>query len=329
MKNIVVFGASGNTGSYLVEYAQKYFNNKEYNIIAVGKRKTNYFDKFSISYYSVDITNRKAMDILPKKDIHAVIMLAGVLPAHMETYSPESYIKNNTLGALNVLEYCRQVKADRILYSQTFFDIFNSLSQDKPLDPYTERNFMYTGDHAVYVISKNAAVDLIKHYQAEYGIKGFVFRLPNIYKYSNNEYFYLDGVKKKKGLCVLIDKAIHSEPIEIWGDPNYKKDMVYIADYCQMLCKAITASCNGGIFNVGTGNPVTLEEQIKTIVEVFSPKDNPSPITYRPDKKGGFGVCMDISNAINELEYSPEYDCKKLFETYKKEMDLDRQKNNG
>ena len=70
MKNVVVFGASGNTGSYLVEYAQKYFNNKEYNIIAVGKRKTNYFDKFSISYYSVDITNRKAMDILPKKDIH-------------------------------------------------------------------------------------------------------------------------------------------------------------------------------------------------------------------------------------------------------------------
>lgn len=33
---------------------------------------------------------------------------------------------------------------------------------------------------------------------------------------------------------------------------------------------------------------------------------------------------MDVSNAKEELGYEPLYDCKKLFEDYKKEMNLNR-----
>ncbi len=324
MKNIIIFGATGNTGSYLSLYAKEYFENKDYNIIAVGRKKTKFFDKYGINYYSVDITNKNNFSILPKENIHSVILLAGTLPAFMSKYEPEQYIINNTLGALNVLEYCKEIKADRILYSQTFFDVFLSVNQKEPIKPNISRNFMYTGDHAVYVISKNAVVDLIEHYHQQYGLKNFIFRLPNIYQYVENKFFYLDGIKKQRLLTVLIDKAMNSEPIEIWGDSQYKKDMVYVADYCQMLCKGILVNKDKGIYNVGTGNPVTLEEQIKIIVKVFSPKNNPSKITYCPEKKGGFGVCMDISNAKEELDYEPQYNCEKLFQAYKEEMVLNR-----
>lgn len=323
MKNILVIGATGHTGSYFTLYAKEFFKNSEFNIIASGRRKTDFFNKYDIEYYSFDIADKTSFNNLPQ-NIYAVVFLAGQLPAYMSKYEPDKYILTNTLGALNVLEYCKRINADRILYSQTFFDAFLSVNQEKALKPDVKRNFMYKGDHAVYVISKNATVDLIEHYHQEYGLKNFIFRLPNIYQYVENKYFYLDGVKKQRLLTVLVDKAINSETIEIWGDKNYKKDMVYIADYCQLLCKAILADKNTGFYNVGTGNPVTLEEQIKTIVEVFSPKDNPSKILYRPDLKGGVGVCMDISNAIEELGYKPEYDCKKLFEAYKKEMELNR-----
>ena len=33
---------------------------------------------------------------------------------------------------------------------------------------------------------------------------------------------------------------------------------------------------------------------------------------------------MDVENAKKELGYRPVYDCKKLFEDYKKEMEIDR-----
>ena len=38
------------------------------------------------------------------------------------------------------------------------------------------RHFPLTGDHAVYTIAKNAAIDLMEHYHAEYGIRFFALR---------------------------------------------------------------------------------------------------------------------------------------------------------
>lgn len=69
---------------------------------------------------------------------------------------------------------------------------------------------------------------------------------------------------------------------------------------------------------------VTLEDKIKNIIKVFSPKDNPSKIVYRPDKKSGGGAIMDIENARKELGYEPKYDCLALLEDYKREMQIDR-----
>lgn len=114
------------------------------------------------------------------------------------------------------------------------------------------------------------------------------------------------------------------EPIELWGNPDYSKDMVHVYDCAQMLCKAVEADREEGFYNVGTGIPVTLKEQIETIIEVFSPKDHPSQIVYRPDLPASGGFLMDVENAKKELGYEPQYDCRKLFEDYKAEMKINR-----
>ena len=45
-KKIIIFGATGNTGSYLLEYALNFFNKEEYEIIASGRRETTFFSIF-------------------------------------------------------------------------------------------------------------------------------------------------------------------------------------------------------------------------------------------------------------------------------------------
>ena len=117
---------------------------------------------------------------------------------------------------------------------------------------------------------------------------------------------------------------MNGEPLEIYGDGSYAKDMVHVYDFSQELCKAVEADVCGGIYNIGTGNPVTIEEQIRTIVDVFSPKECPSEIIYRKDKTCGGGFLMDITNAKKDLGYEPKYDCRALFEDYKKEMEVKR-----
>lgn len=324
MKKIIIFGASGNIGSYFTKYCKEYFNNKEYEIIASGRKETAIFDKIGIKYISVDITKESDFEKLPKNDIYAIILLAAKIPSYMDVYNPKEYLESNIIGAFNVLEYCRKVKADRILYTQTTFDISEYFGENVVLKPELDKKFSYTGDHAIYVISKNTAIDLIEHYHQEFGLKKFIFRLPTIYNYSSYHYYYPDGVKKKRPIYIMIENAIKGKPIELWGNPKYSKDMVHVYDFSQMLCKAVEVDRESGMYNVGTGNPITLEEQIKTIIDVFSPIDKKSEIIYKPEKPCGGGFLMDISNAKEELGYEPVYNCRKLFEDYKKEMEINR-----
>ncbi len=325
MKKVIIFGATGNVGSYVTKYASEFFKDSEYQVIASGRRNTDVFDQFGVEFVQVDMMNKEDFDRLPQEDVYAVILLAATIPSYMSDYSGEAYLRTNIMGTYNVLEYCRKVKADRIMFSQTVFDVslYSQADPNYVIKPYDAPNFSYTGDHAMYVISKNTAIEMLKHYFEEYGLKYFVFRFPTIYEYSTFKYYYPNGVKTMRPLYRQIEHAKNSEPLELWGDPNYAKDMVHVYDCAQMICKAVIANRDHGIYNVGTGIPVTLEEQCQAIIDVFSPKDKPSTIEYHPGKSGG-GFLMDITNAKEELGYEPVYDVHKLFEDYKYEEQFDR-----
>lgn len=326
MKKIIIFGATGNVGSYVTKYASEFFDRNEYEVIASGRRNTDVFEQFNVDYVQVDILKKDDFDKLPQEDVHAVILLAATIPSYMDDYDGKKYLNTNIMGTYNVLEYCRKVKVDRILFSQTVFDIslYSIEDTNRILDPYLPPYFSYSGDHAMYVISKNTAIEMLKHYFAEYGIKYFIFRFPTIYEYSTFKYYFPNGIKTMRPLYKQIHRAINGEPLELWGDPNYAKDMVHVYDCAQMLCKAcLVEGIEHSTYNVGTGIPITLEEQCQAIIDVFSPKDNPSRIEYFPGKSGG-GFLMDITNAKEELGYEPVMDVHSLFEDYRFEAQLDR-----
>lgn len=322
-RKIVVIGATGNTGAYLVDYMLNNVDLNKYEIVPVGRRKTDFFKCWNLNYCSVDISDKESFKALPTENVYAVVFEAGLLPAAMKGYTPELYLKINTLGALNVLEYCREVHADRIIYTQTIREIGEYIGTDTVLSPDLPRKFSFKGDHAIYTISKNAAVDMIEHYYQEYGLKRFIFRLPTIYSYGKTDIYYVDGVARKKAYRLFMEKAQKGEPIEIWGDPAKAHDVVYVKDFCQMLTKAVFADCDGGIYHIGTGVPVTLDEQIRGIVKVFS-NGKESEIIYRPDKPNARSYTMDISKAKKELGYEPKYSYIEYLQDFKKEMELDR-----
>ena len=111
-----------------------------------------------------------------------------------------------------------------------------------------------------------------------------------------------------------------SLPIEIWGNCKKKKEMVYIKDFVQLVSNCVASDIDGGTYNVGNGWQVSLEEQIKGIVEVFSPKDNPSTITYVKDKPDPLENAFDISKTVEELHWIPQYSYLDQLRDFKKEM---------
>ena len=308
-----------NTGTYFIKYFLENNKDKKYEIVAVGTRATDKFEKMGVKYFQVDITKKEDFEKLPK-DVYAVVDLAGAMPARMEGYNPQYYIDVNITGNLNILEYCRENNVDRILFAQSFGDIKDYGETELVLKADMPRKFSFKSDHTIYVMTKNFMVDMMENYYEMYGLKKFVFRLPTIYLYSPIDYYYVDGVKRQIGYRLLIDRAIKGEPIEVWGDSTRVKDMVYVKDFCQMLYKALFVQREKGYYNVGTGVGTSLLEQIKGMVDVFGEDDKKSQIVLHPEKPNAPQYIMDITPAEKELGYSPKYDYISMLEDIKLEM---------
>jgi UDP-glucose 4-epimerase len=324
VKKILIWGASGNLGIYLTDFLQSKLPSDEFEIVAIGRRKTDFFAKRGIEYIRLDVNDTDRFSILPDTDVYAVIDLANLLPAQIVDYNPYDYFKINTIGTLNILEYMRKVNADRILFTQTYADLGGHFNKEFVLGNHLPRSLNYQTDHTVYAISKVAAEDLIENYHQVYGIKNFIFRLPNIYMYSPAKYYFVNGVKTLISYRYIIERAIQGLPIELWGDPQRARDIVYVKDFCQMVFLALLAERSSGHYNVGTGIATTLQKQIEGIIEVFSPENHPSEIIFRPDKPHAMQYVMDIENAKQELGYQPRYDYIGYLRDYKLEMELKR-----
>lgn len=116
---------------------------------------------------------------------------------------------------------------------------------------------------------------------------------------------------------------MRSLPIEIWGDCKKSKEMVYVKDFTQLVSNCVASPLEGGTYNVGNGWQVSLDEQIRGIVEVFSPKETPSPIVYAPDKSDPLENAFDVSKTFEELKWKPKYSYLDQLRDFKKEMETE------
>ena len=323
MKKIIIFGATGSTGVYLTDYLCDKLGDR-FEIVAVGRRKTDYFDRFGIKYYSVDVTRKEDFSVIPTEDVYAAVILSGVLPARMKGYVPEAYVDVNIKGTLNIMEYLKSSGIDRVIYTVSISDLHGHLPENKEFLPDMPIKYKYGTDHTTYAITKTAATEIIKTYYHDFGIKYYILRLPNIYLYSPEKEYYVDGEPRKISYRYIIDRAIKGEDIELWGNPEQKRDIVYVKDFCQFVMKTLLSDCECGYFNVGADFMVTMRDQIEGIIKVFSPKDKPSKIIPCPEKRSCDDSHMNIDKARRLLGYEPEYDYISYLEDYKREMESDR-----
>ena len=317
-KRIVVLGATGSLGTHIAVHLKMC----GFSVIAVGHHKSDngFYKDYGIEYLTMDISNEDEFHKLPSDRVWAVMNFAGALPAGMKGYNSRLYVSSIVQGTLNVLEYCRKAKVDRVVFPQSLFDVCHLFGTPVPIPATPTKMTPYEGDHAVYVICKNAAVDLIEHYYHVYGLKRFVFRLSRIYMYHPNPYTYIDGKKVMVSDRFLIYKAIHGDDLEIWGDPNRVLETICIKDFLQIIEKSVIVPIDGGFYNVGSGGS-TLQERIEGIADVFSPVGRKCNIIYCPEKRNATQFVLDITKTQTELGYVPHYSFHDYLVDFKFEME--------
>jgi UDP-glucose 4-epimerase len=324
-KRIIVFGAAGFIGTYLID--ELLINN--YQVIAVDINDIGrmHYEKQGVPFEKVDITNRKDIQKLPKKGIDAVINLACIQPANVskEMYNPVDYINVNVIGTLNLLEYCRISNIPKIIIATSHRNTKGLWKEGKKIREDEGRAIEFTGEYAIFSISESTAEDCVEHYNHSYGLQGIVFRLSPVYGYGPHTVIFKNGKETTTGFQVFIDQAASGKPVEIWGDPDIGRDIIYIKDVVNAFILALKNTTAKGLYNICSGRTLSLKQQAEETLKVFGKNKGDHKMIYRPEKKNSIDPFLyDNGKAKRELGWSPQYSFNDLLVDYKKEMESGR-----
>src|SRR5690606_4802919 len=97
---------------------------------------------------------------------------------------------------------------------------------------------------------------------------------------------------------VFFKQKLAGKPFTVVGDGTQRRDFVYVTDVANAFLKAAETSLTGEVWNLGAGNPQSINHLVSLIGH--------NGITYIP-KRPGEPDCTwaDISKIQNELGWQP------------------------
>lgn len=321
----VIIGAS----SFIGVYTATHFIESGEKVVVTGRNDKfrEYYDTLGAEYVNLDLTHPEDFEKLPREGVEGVILISGALPASENAdlkkfENADQYVKVNILGTCYALEYCRKNGIKRLINTISYGDVSNAWRMDPPVDESEPRNFKFIGDHAVYVISKNAASDIMEYYNQQHGMRNAWFRLPPVYGVGPHGYLKVNGRVVKSGLQIFIDKAKAGEDIEVYG--YLARDTVYVKDVAQAYYKAAKSKATYGLYNISSGKATTLLEQAEVCATLFGDDiEHRSKVIYREDMvNSGKSYMFSIEKARRDFGYDPQFtDFNDLMKDYIKEVE--------
>lgn len=253
MKKVLIIGAGGFVGEYLIKEFQK--NN--YQIIACDIGKKEKFDK-EISYFDIDILNKQLVNnIINKTKPDYLINLAAISSVGMSWKIPDKTIQINVIGTINILEaikeYCPTCKVLLIGSSEEYESIDRPLKEEDSIKA-----------NNPYGISKIAQENFAKLYSEKYGLKIVCTRSFNHTGIGQLDQFVIPSFCKQ---VAEIEKTKQSGKISV-GNLSAYRDISDVKDIVYVYRKLLENDNNQFIYNVGSGKVYQIEELLKYIISL-------------------------------------------------------------
>jgi UDP-glucose 4-epimerase len=320
-KKVIVFGAGGFIGTYLInELLTQNYEVLATDISSIGET---YYRNNNIQFLHVDITNKDNFKRIDQVKYDAVIHLAALQPANVseKSFDPKDYINVNVIGTLNILAFCKKNDVGKIIYACSHRNTQGLWTKDKAIREDEGRNLKYNGEYAMFSISESAAQDCIEYYRTQHGLKSIIFRLPPVYGYGPHTEIFKNGKPEITGFLTFIEKAMACEPLEMWGDSSIGRDIIYVKDVVSAFIKALNNDKVQGLFNITSGKYLTLREQVEITAKIFW-GDNTIPkiveLREKPNNMDSF--LYDNNKAKEVFNWSPQYTFEEMLLDYKEEM---------
>ena len=294
---ILVTGVAGFIGSHLLE---KLLSHKldvvGLDNLSVGKLSNinNHLRNPKFDFYNGDIRDVNLVNDLVSK-VDAVIHLAALADIVPSIENPVEYFSTNVTGTFNIVAAAKQYNISRIVYaaSSSCYGIPNKYPtpENSPIDT-----------KYPYALTKYLGETIVLHWSQVYKLSVISLRLFNVYGLrarTSGTYGAVFGVflaQRKAGM-----------PLTIVGDGNQTRDFTNVKDVVEAMYLALISD-KQGIYNVGTGNPVSVNKIAKLIggAKVFIPKRPGEPDSTHADvakiaKDLGWKSEISIENGVNEM----------------------------
>jgi len=258
-KRVLITGGLGMIGSTLAQQLAR--SGAEVTIVdaCIEPYGANLFNlngvRDNVEINICDIRDRESMKILVRdKDI--IFNLAAQVSHNDSIQSPFLDADINYIGHLNVLECVRSFNPEAVVVhsgSRLQFGRIDHLpvNETHPLRPRTP-----------YALNKTAAENSYLYYNQIHELKTVAFRIANPYgprsQMQHNKYSMVNW---------FIRQAIEGKNINIFGDGEQIRDYVYVDDLADAFIRtALTESCYGEVFNVGSGIGTSFREMVEAVI---------------------------------------------------------------
>jgi dTDP-glucose 4,6-dehydratase len=260
------------------------------------------------AFLQADICDRQTISkLLRDFDPDAVLHLAAESHVDRSIDGPSQFIKTNVEGTYALLEaalvHWRRLPAARAagfrFHHVSTDEVFGSLG---PTGKFTETTRYQPS--SPYSASKAASDHLVCAWRETFG-------LPTVISNCSNNYGPYHFPEKLIPLAIL--KALHGNPIPVYGKGDNVRDWLYVEDHARALYTILTEAREGESYNIGGNAERTNLDVVSSICRLLDEMLPTSPhrpherlITFVADRPGhDRRYAMDIAKIQRELCWQP------------------------
>lgn len=286
---VVVTGGAGFVGSHTVDALL----GQGHEVAIIDDLSTGFRGNLDprALFHEMDICNGPGVEaVFNEFRPQAVIHFAAQMDVRVSTRIPDVDAQINIGGTINVLQSCRAVGVERVVYSASGGTVYGDIvalpvSEEHSVNPISPYGITkHTVEHYLYLYARN------------FGVSYASLRYPNVFGPRQNP-------RGEAGvIAIFARKLLLGEPCDIFGDGTQTRDYVFISDVVRANLLALGSRKNL-LLNIGSG----VGRSVQAVYEEVSRAVGVSvPPRYQPEREGEVAsIALDSRKAERELGWRP------------------------
>lgn len=253
---------------------------------AIVRRLSNlgYTNLLTRTHNELDLVNQQAVvDFLREEKPNYIFMAAAKVGGiHANNTFRAEFLYQNLMIETNVVHAAWQANINRMLF------LGSSCIYPRDCPQPISEEYLLTGPleqtNEPYAIAKIAGIKLCESYNRQYGTQ-YVSAMPTNLYGPNDSY----DLNNSHVLPALIRKVYEAKlrgdaEIVVWGSGKPMREFLYVDDLADACVFLMENHISDGLFNIGTGEDVTIRELAETVMDVVGFKGT---IVYDSGKPDG------------------------------------------